>query len=113
MTVRSRATQDRRNISRMIVRMDCHFTHEGVTYKAVMVDLSLKGAFFSATFLPPKNSLITVNLVSPAIKKPLVFDGTVIRGTWAMSDHGKCSRFGISFRYAPADLIALLNTVKD
>ena len=113
MTVRSRATQDRRNISRMIVRMDCQFTHEGVVHKAVLVDLSLKGAFFSATFLPPKDSLITVKLVSPVTKKPLVFDGSVIRGTWAMSDHGKRSRFGISFRYAPTELIPLMNTAKE
>jgi hypothetical protein len=112
MAIRSRATQDRRNISRMIIRLDCQFTHEGVTHKAVMVDLSLKGAFFSATFLPPKDSLITVTLNSPVAKKPLVLDGTVIRGTWAMSDHGRRSRFGINFRYAPADLIALITTVK-
>jgi hypothetical protein len=112
MGIRSRATQDRRKISRMIVRLDCEFTHEGVTHKAVMVDLSLKGAFFSATFMPPQNSTVTVTLNSPVTRKPLVFDGKVIRGTWAMSDHGKRGRFGINFTYAPAGLIALMSAVK-
>ena len=46
MAIRNRARQDRRNLSRVIVRLDCQFTHEGVTHKAVMVDLSLKGALF-------------------------------------------------------------------
>lgn len=111
MAIHSRATQDRRNISRVIVRMDCQFTHEGVNHKAVMVDLSLKGAFFSATFLPPNNSVVTVTLNPPAAPKPLVFEGTVIRGTWAMSDHGKRGRFGIKFAYAPPSFIALLRAV--
>ena len=108
MAIQSRATQDLRNISRVVVRLDCQFTHEGVTHKAVIVDLSLKGAFFSAAFLPPKDSTITVTLNSPVTQKALVFDGTVIRGTWVMSDHGKRGRFGIRFTYAPFDLIALI-----
>lgn len=112
MTIRSRAAQDRRNISRVIVRLDCQFTHEEVTHKAVMVDLSLKGAFFSSTFLPPNNSDITIKVMSPVTNKPLVFDGKVIRGTWVMSDHGKRGRFGISYRFAPAGIIALLNSLQ-
>jgi hypothetical protein len=108
MDIRNHTTQDRRNLSRVILLLDCQFTHEGVTHKAVMVDLSLKGAYFSADFLPPKGSIITVTLSSPVTKKTLVFDGTVLRGTWASSDHGKRGRFGIRFSYAPVDLIALL-----
>jgi hypothetical protein len=108
MAIRNQTAQDRRNLSRVIVLVDCQFTHEGVTHKAVMVDLSLKGAYFSADFLPPKDSVITVTLNSPVTKKKLVFDGTVLRRTWAMSDHGERARFGIRFSYAPVDLIALL-----
>ena len=108
MAIRGRATQDRRYLSRAIVLIDCQFTHEGVTHKAVMVDLSLKGAYFSADFLPPKGSIITVALNLPVTEKKLVFDGTVLRGAWAMSDHGNRSRFGIRFSYTPVDLIALL-----
>ena len=112
MAIRSRATQDRRSISRAIVRLDCQFTHEGVIHKAVIVDLSLKGAYFSASYLPPNNAAITVTLSPPVTKKQLVFDGKVIRGTWAMSDHGKRGRFGINFAYTPVDLIPLMNAAK-
>jgi hypothetical protein len=108
MAVRNHATQDRRNLSRVIVLLDCQFTHEGVTHKAVMVDLSLKGALFSADFLPPNGSIITVTLNSPVTKKALVFDGTVLRGTWVLSDHGKRGRFGVRFTYAAVDLIPLI-----
>ena len=112
MAIRSITMQDRRNISRVIVRLDCQFVHDGTTYDAVVVDLSLKGAFLSSTFLPPNNSIITVTLISPVTQKTLIFDATVLRGTWAMSDHGKRSRFGIRFTYAPVDLIALMRTAK-
>jgi hypothetical protein len=109
MAIRSRATQDLRNTSRVIVRLDCQFSHEGVTHKAVIVDLSLKGAFLSAAFLPPNGSIITVTLNSPVTQKKLVFDGTVLRGTRVMSDHGKRGRFGIRFSYAPVNLIPLIS----
>jgi hypothetical protein len=112
MTIRSRATQDRRDMSRVIVLVDCQITHEGVIHKAVMVDLSLKGAHFSATFLPPNGSTISVTLNSPVTQKPLAFDGTVIRGTWVMSDQGKRGRFGIRLVSAPAGLIPLITSVK-
>ncbi len=93
----------------MPARLDCQFTFEGVSHKAVIIDISLKGAFFSARFLPPNGSTICVSLPSPASKKDLAFNGTVIRGTWAMSDHGKLGRFGIRFGFANADLITLIN----
>jgi hypothetical protein len=108
MAISSRATQDRRNISRLLVCLDCQFTYSGVTHKAVVVDFSLKGAYVSSSFLPPKDAVVTVNLISPVNGKPLEFNGTVIRGTWAMSDHDKIGRFGIRFDYASAELIALI-----
>ena len=112
MAIRSCAMHDRRNLSRVIVCLNCQFTHEGVTHEAVMVDLSLKGAFFSATFLPPNGSIITFTLNAPVTNKPLVFTGKVLRGTWAMSDHGKRGRFGITFVNAPVGLIGLMSAAK-
>ncbi len=112
MAVQSRATQDRRNLSRVMLRLNCQFTYEEAVYNAVMVDISLKGAFFSADFLPPNNSIITVTLDSPVTQKPLVFTGRVLRGTWAMTDYGKRGRFAVSFTFAPSGLIGLINTVK-
>jgi len=108
MAIQNRATQDRRNLSRVIVLLDCQFTHEGVKHKAVIVDLSLKGALFSAAVLPPNGSIITITLNSPGTSKALVFDGTVLRGTWLMTDHGKRGRFGIRFARTPIDLIAMI-----
>lgn len=111
MAMRVRSTSDIRTISRMIVRLDCHFTHEGVKHQAVMVDLSLKGAFLSAKFLPPNDSTITVTLGSPVVDKPMSFEGKVVRGTWAMTDHGKRGRFGVVFSYAPTGIISLMTKV--
>jgi hypothetical protein len=108
MTIRNRAAQDRRNISRVIVCLDCQFTLEGVTHKAAMVNLSLKGAYFSAAFLPPKGSIITITLNSPVTRKALVFDGTVRHGAWVMTDHGKRGRFGIRFTSIPVGLLAMI-----
>ena len=112
MAIRSCAMHDRRNLSRVIVCLDCQFTFEGATHEAVMVDLSVKGAFLSAAFLPPQSSIITVTLNSPVTNKPLVFGGKVIRGTWAMSDHGKRGRFGITFVNAPLGLLGLMSAAK-
>ena len=109
MSIPNCATQDRRNLSRVIVRLDCHFTLEGVTHKAVIVDLSVKGACLSADFLPPNGSIITVTLNSPGTQKALVFDGTVLRGDWVMSDHGKRGRFGMRLANVPIDLIVLIS----
>ena len=109
MALRSYATQDLRNLSRVVVLLDCQFTHEGVTHKAVIVDISIKGALLSAAFLPPNGSIITVTLNSPVTRKKLVFDGTVLRGTWVMTHDGKRGRLGIRISYAPVDLIALIS----
>lgn len=111
MAIRSRAIQDRRNLSRIIVRLDCQFVHEGKIYEAVMVDLSLKGAYLSSDFLPPNKSTITVRVKSPETSKLLVLDGTVVRGTWVMSEHGKRGRFGIRFSFGSVDLISLMRTM--
>jgi hypothetical protein len=90
---------------------DCHFTYEGVSQKAVIVNLSLKGAFLSAKALPPNGTTITVVMSPPVVKKEVIFSGTVTRGTWANSEQGKISRFGIRFGTLPLDLIALITSL--
>jgi hypothetical protein len=111
MTIKSRVSQDRRNTSRVMARLDCHFTYESASQKAVIVNLSLKGAFISAKVLPPTGETITVTLSPPAVKKEIIFSGTVTRGTWANSEQGKISRFGIRFGTLPLDLIVLINSL--
>jgi hypothetical protein len=109
MTMHGRVAQDRRNVSRVMARLDCSFTFDGVVHKAVIVDLSLKGAFFSAKILPPNGSTVSFTIPPPAVKKELVFTGTVIRGTWVTSDHGKLGRFGIRFGAHSTDLLKLIS----
>jgi len=109
MTIQTRVSQERRNTSRVIARLDCHFTIDGVSHKGVIVDLSLRGAYLSAKHLPPNGSDITVKIQPPAVKRDLVFDGKVIRGTWAMSEQGKLGRFGVRFSSPPPDLIPVIS----
>jgi hypothetical protein len=108
-TIQSRVSQDRRNTSRIIARLDCGFTYAGVRYEAVLVDLSFRGAYVSSEFLPPNGSTIMVTLAPPAVKDELVFQATIIRGTWAMSEHGKRGRFGIRFSGASPELMLLIS----
>jgi hypothetical protein len=108
MTSGSRVTQDRRNTSRVMARIECFFTSGKTRHSAVIVDLSLKGAFLSSKFLPENGSSITVEIQPPAVKKALSFDGTVLRGTWVMSEQGKLGRFGIRFASNNPDLLILI-----
>ncbi len=111
MNIRSRVEQDRRKTSRVMARLACHFTHAGISHEAVIVDLSLKGAYLSSKFLPPNNSPITVSLEPPSVKKEIKFSGSVIRGTWAMSEHGKLGRFGVRFGATHLDLMMLITSL--
>jgi len=111
MTIRSRVEQDRRKTSRVMARLTCHFTLDGVSHEAVIIDMSLKGAYLSSKILPPNNTTITVFVNPPAVKKETKFTGTVIRGAWAMSEHGKLGRFGVRFGATPLDLIGLISTL--
>jgi len=106
--MRSRATQDRRKVSRVIARLNCSFTSGEKKYDGVIVNLSLQGAFISSKFLPPDGSTVTVELRPPSVKKPLSFQSTVLRGTWAMSEHGKMGRFGIRFDVSNPELMLLV-----
>jgi len=110
--MKNRVTQDRRNISRIGTRLDCHFVHEGARHAAVVVNLSLSGAFLSSKALPKIGDLVTLDLKLPATKKPIEVQGKVMRGTWANSDHGKLGRFGIRFSHKPLDLIQYINNQK-
>lgn len=90
----SRVTKDRRNISRIATRFSCHFTYEGVSREAVVIDLSLKGALLSSKFMPPLGASVTLTMKLPSSKEPLKLEGKVIRGGWGMSDHGALGKFG-------------------
>jgi hypothetical protein len=108
-TMSSRVTQDRRKYMRVIARLDCQFTFNGASYEGVVVDISLKGALLSAKFLPPVNSEITVTFRPPNLSEAFILKSRVLRGNWAMSDHGRVGRFVIVFIDPPLSLIKLIN----
>jgi hypothetical protein len=110
--MKSRVTQDRRHISRIGTRFECHFTHEGARHNAVVIDLSLNGAFLSAKVLPQIGDLVTLSLKLPTSKNTMEVQGKVIRGTWGNSDHGKLGRFGIRFSHTPLDIVKFISQPK-
>jgi len=94
---------------RVIARLDCQFTYNGVSHKGVVVDVSLKGALLSSVFLPPVNSEISIRIETSYLPEPLVLDGRIQRGNWGMTDHGKVGRFGVEFKSPSLALIKLIN----
>jgi hypothetical protein len=92
-----------------MARLDCSLAFDGKNHKAVMVDLSMKGAFLSSKILPPDGSTVTVTIKPPIVKKELVFTSTVTRGTWVSSDHGKLGRFGIRFDAHSTEFLMLIS----
>ncbi len=111
MTIRSRVTQDRRLLSRIPALLPCEFTYDNVTRQAVIVDLSLNGAFLSAKSLPPEDARITISLFSTYLKKPLLLDGRIARRGWGTSEEGNIGRFGVRFDRVSPELINLLRAL--
>ena len=72
LTVKTRMTQDRRQLSRAAALIECTFTDGDVSYRAVIVNLSMVGAFLSARHLPEKGSKVTITLLPPGAAKPMI-----------------------------------------
>lgn len=111
MTIRSRVTQDRRLLSRIPALLPCEFTYDKVTRQAVIVDLSLNGAFLSSKSLPPKDAPVTISLCSTHLKKPLLLNGRIARRGWGTSEEGDVGRFGVRFDRVSPELISLLRAL--
>jgi hypothetical protein len=110
----NRVTQDRRSLSRMTALMQCTFTYDGVSHEAVVVNLSMGGAFLSSRFLPPKGASVEVTLQSRHLKHTLTLEARVVRGGWGTSERGELGRFGIQFiRLAPELIVVLRALVPD
>jgi hypothetical protein len=94
--------------SRMLARLDCQYSCDATNQQAVILDLSLRGAFLASKDLPPNDSKITITVTTPHLKKPLTLAGEVVRGGMVISDHGRLNRFGVKFSDPPANLIDLI-----
>ena len=109
MTTQSGVAQDRRKISRLETHLDCQFDFEGTRYNAVIIDISLKGAFLSSGFLPPIGSSVTVTVQSAHLSRPLILEGKVKRNSSDPWTHGSGGQFGIEVNSPPLDLAKLIN----
>ena len=111
LSIPNRVTQDRRSLSRVTALMQCTFTYDGVSREAVVVNLSMGGAFLSSHFLPPKGGKLEVTFQSRHLKQPLTLEARVVRGGWGTSERGEISRFGIQFIRLAPELIAILRAL--
>jgi len=111
-TIRNRVLQDSRRVSRIGTRLNCRLTEGANEFDAVVLNLSIGGAYLSSKHLPPTGSTVKIALQSPALKKDIILEGYVVRGTWAMSDHGKLGRFGIRFSYTSLDLVRVISSLE-
>jgi hypothetical protein len=86
--------------------------HQGNSYEAVLLDVSLTGAFLSSKCMPKIGESVTLKLKTPNSKNGIELVGKIIRGVWVVSDHGKLGRFSIRFSHTPLDLIMFINKLK-
>ena len=108
MNVRCRIPKDRRSSSRVVELLNCHFTYRDSTHKAVMVNLSQKGALFSSRFQVPKGETIDIAIQTNQLQKKLTLRGIVERSNRVTTDHGIMGRFFVRFGHTPLDLLVLL-----
>jgi hypothetical protein len=107
--IRSRAMQDRRKISRITTYINCRFEFSGKEYDAVILELSLKGAYVSSVFQPPLGRRITIVINEADMAKPLVLNGKVLRSGTIISEHNRLERFSVTFDTASLDLTKLIS----
>jgi hypothetical protein len=108
-SVKIRVVQDQRTVSRVLARMDCQCIIGGQSHDAQVINLSLKGAYLSAKFHPPKSSDVEIALKTSLLKKTLILEGKVLRVGMGMSENGNRYRFGVRFHYSPLELTELIN----
>ena len=108
MAVRSRVSQDRRSSSRVIELLDCLFTYEDSAHKAVIVNLSQKGATLSSRIRVPTGDIIRITIPTEQLNKKIRLSGKVMRSTRISTDHGPKYRSVVEFSHTPLDLSNLV-----
>jgi hypothetical protein len=112
MAVAKRVLQDRRNISRSITMMDCHFAHNGTNRAAVILNISLKGALLSSKFAPPAGETITLSFKMPALDQELYLEAKVLRDMNDVWELGSTRKFSVSFKNVNSQLLTLITRIK-
>jgi hypothetical protein len=108
-----RVTQDRRLLSRVGTRLECEVVSNGVQSKALILDLSLKGAHLACQQLPATGAAVVIRLSSPQLEKPLVIQSKVVPRRARQVGKvplplGNWQRFGVSFERMVCELVPLL-----
>lgn len=101
-------TQDRRIVSRLETCLDCSFECNGKKYDAVILNISLKGAYLSSGFLPPPGSILRLAVKVPGAGRPVALEGQVNRSGHIVTDNGMKGRFGMRFPSPPLPLSGLI-----
>ncbi len=107
-TIHTRVTQDRRKLSRVSAPIECTFTDGRGSYRAVVSNLSYVGAYLSARHLPEIGSKLSITLLSPRSKSPIILHAIVVRGSFGTSEIGIVGKFGVKFVGAPLELMSML-----
>jgi hypothetical protein len=105
--------QDRRMHSRVVVRLGCQFTYDGVCRRASIMNISIKGALLSSSFSPPKGAFVTVTVQTPLLEQTLTLEGNVVRLEWDNSDRSGMCRFALVLTHTPLDLLKLISKVME
>ena len=108
MAIQSRVSQDRRSSSRIIERLDCLFSYEDSAHKAVIVNLSQKGATLSSGTRIPTGDIIGITIPTEQLNKKIKLSGKVMRSTRISNDHGLKYRSVVQFSHTPLDLSNLV-----
>ena len=109
MSTKSRVLQDRRQMSRVASHLKCQVSYNETSYDAIILNLSLNGAYISSSFLPSVGETVTITLRTLDLKNSLIIEGLVVRGNSGVSDHGVLKRFGIQFNHSYLQLISIIS----
>jgi hypothetical protein len=91
--------------------LDCCFEYEGKKHDAVIIDISLNGAYLSSRFLPPSGRIVRVVVKVPGAGTPIVLEGPVTRISRGMTEYGITSRFGMEFPSPPLQLSEVISAL--
>jgi hypothetical protein len=91
------------------VHLDCRFTFQGSEYEAFIRDISLKGAFLLASFMPPNGANLSVRIKTALLEDPVVLEGKIIHSDCKEIERGKARAFAISFSHTSLALVTLIN----
>jgi len=102
--------QDRRTHSRVAVKLPCKVKGANTEHSAVLVHLSLGGAFVHSTWCPAEGERVTLLLSSPRNKGLVQLEATVLRVGNHTSDGRRYDGFVVRFDKKVSDLLRVMQS---